>query len=132
MQKMPTNLFTTLDEAKQWVKDHSPDGCICPCCKRVSKIYKRNLNSVMARCLIRLYWLDKRAPGFHHVKDIVVGISDTGTNDFPKLKYWGLAVEGDKDDNNTKTRTSGFWKITEKGKLFANNKLSVFDAVYLH
>lgn len=131
LRKMQTSLFTSLEEARSWTEKNKSTGCICPCCNQILKVYKRALNSVMSRCLIRLYWLDNNDKNYHHVKKIVEGISDTGTNDFSKLKHYSLIEEMPKDLSNTKTRTSGFWKITEKGRLYVENKISVESHIYL-
>ena len=126
--KMKTDLFTSLSEAKDFVSQHSAEGCVCPTCESYVKIYKRNLNSVMSRCLIRLYNLYEQEDTFYHVKDIVKGISDTGTNDFSKLLFWELIrpkPKSEKDFNFEKTKTSGYWKISEKGILFVQRKIQL-------
>lgn len=125
------NIFPLLSDAIEFIEKNKSNGCICPCCNQIIKVYKRALNSVMSRCLIRLYVIDKNNNKYHHVKKIVSGISDTGTNDFSKLKYYGFIEEQPKDSSNTKTRTSGFWRITEKGRLFVENKTSAESHIYL-
>lgn len=125
------NIFPLLSDAIEFVENNKSVGCICPCCNQIVKVYKRALNSVMSRCLIRLYIIDKGENEYHHVKKIVSGISDTGTNDFSKLKYYGFIEEKPKDNNDTKTRTSGFWKITDKGRLFVEMKSSAKSHIYL-
>lgn len=108
----------TLEQAKEQFNQEvkSKHGTTCPCCERFAKVYKRKLNSTMVRCLIKL---SKLKEGYHHVSKIVEGISNTGTNDFSKLKYWGFIEDMVNLDQSKKT--SGFWKITDEGKFFVNS-----------
>ncbi len=118
----------TLKEAKQHLKDHYKEkGTNCPCCGQFVKQYKRKLGSVMARTLIRL---SKMPNEYNHVKDIVKGISDTGTNDFSKLAYWGLIDEMAND--STAKRTSGYWRITQKGHDFVNCKIVLLEHALIY
>ena len=61
--------------------------------------------------------------GFHHVSEIMKDISSTGSNDFSKLRYWKMIEQ--QPNTDTKKKTSGFWKVTEFGKLFVNMKVTV-------
>ena len=111
----------TIKEAKQHLRaNFKHKGTNCPCCGQFVKLYKRKLGSVMARTLIQLYKMDKE---FNHVREIVKGISETGTNDFSKLAYWGLIDEMSND--SLAKRTSGFWRITPKGRQFVERKITV-------
>lgn len=110
----------TIEEGKSFLRLHAGKGVDCPCCGQYVRIYRRKFNTVMARTLIRLYSLGE---GYHHVSDIVKGISNTGTNDFSKLQYWGLITEMPKQ--NDKARTSGHWTITPPGMDFVTGKLSL-------
>jgi len=110
----------TIKQAKEYLRENFEKGVECPCCGQHVKLYKRKLNSTMARCLIKMTRLQN---GYNHVRDIVKGISDTGTNDFSKLKYWGLIEE--MDNNNDNKKTSGYWKLTKKGYLFAKNEIKL-------
>lgn len=116
----------TLEEAKQLLRDNWKAGVECPCCSQNVKQYSRPLHTTMALTLIRLNNLGE---GYHHVKKIVKGISDTGTNDFSKLRYWGLIVE---QKNDTEKRTSGSWAITHKGRQFVNGELAIQKNVLLY
>ena len=73
----------------------------------------------MVRSLINLSYL---GAGFHHVSNIMEGISKTGTNDFSKLKYWGMIAE--MSNNNKAKKTSGYWAITDKGLAFLDRSLA--------
>ena len=123
----------TIQEAKDFLSANYKKGVECPCCKQHVRLYKRKFNSVMARTLIRLYVLtrDKKVV-FHHVKDIVQGISSTGTNDFSKLVYWGLIQEKVKDPDDKIHRTSGYWRITDKGREFIEHKFLLPKYVFVY
>ena len=73
----------------------------------------------MVRMLIKLYHLGE---GAHHVREITKGISETGTNDFSKLLHWGMIQPVQNVD--TSKRTSGYWSITDRGKMFVNGELA--------
>lgn len=117
----------TLNDARIYLNENISVGTKCPCCEQRVQLYKRKINTVMARTLIRLFTLNREKPTqeYFHVKDIVNGISATGTNDFSKLYYWSLIKEKPKESNNTKNRTSGYWKITEKGIRFVLKNIEV-------
>jgi len=117
----------TLEEAKQYLRDNYEEGTKCPCCGQNVKLYKRKLGSVMARCLIKMY---NSTSKWMHVRDIVKGISDTGTNDFSKLKYWGMIEE--QENTDTRKRNSGYWKLTHKGELFVVGRETVPSHAHIY
>jgi hypothetical protein len=57
----------TLEEAKTALQAGLRKGVICACCGQFAKIYKRKLNSSMARTLITFYRRAKTKPGWVHV-----------------------------------------------------------------
>lgn len=112
--------FNTIKEAHKYLNDNVAKGVNCPCCGQLVKLYKRKLNSIMALGIIRLYQLDKKQPGYHHISKLKAPIICGG--DFAKLKFWGLIEERESTDKHK--RTSGLWRITSNGVLFTENKLS--------
>jgi len=120
MKKSTLTKENTIGEAKAFLKEHFEDGSICPCCGQIVKLYNRKLNSVMSRMLIKLSHLPE---GFNHVSKIQESISTTGTNDFSKLLHWNMVEQQSNEDPARKT--SGNWRITQKGKDFVNMKISV-------
>lgn len=121
------DLFTSVEEAKNWVKKNSQTACFCPCCNRLVKVYKRKLNSGMAQELIALYCLsfkDLQTKFYHHTK-----FAKVSGGELSKLTHWGLVCE--KPNTLEDKRTSGFWGITEKGIRFVENKISVEKYIYL-
>lgn len=120
----------TLIDAKKYLRDNWEKGTDCPCCGQLVKLYSRPMHYTMGAMLIRLYRLSQKDSGYHHVKDIAAGISDTGTNDFSKLKYWGLIEQMPKDPKENK-RTSGYWRITQRGVQFVLGQRTEHERVLI-
>jgi hypothetical protein len=123
----------TIEKAKEFMRKHLRQGVECPCCKRLTMMYRRALSSVGCRMLIRLYLLDKRnnhdGDAYYHVS-VLQSTDSTGTNDFSKLAYWGLIQE--RSNDNKSKRTSGYWRITGKGKNFVEGHSSLPSHVYIY
>jgi hypothetical protein len=129
MKRMTTNLMTMLNESIDWVKENKTDGCICPCCTQIAKVYKRKLNSGMAYELIQLYRISKirNVEYLHHTQFARV----TG-GEISKLLYWGLVEEMTKPtDEKKKSKTSGYWKITPKGVEFVTFCISIPKHIFI-
>lgn len=120
---------TTLDFDKQETETYLAFGTkikptdkpqTCPCCDQTVKLYKRTINSTTAYDLIHF---EKRvADGeYMHIKHI--NTSAAGGGDFAKLRLWGLIEE--KFNESTGKRSSGYWRITQKGRDFVNAKVMV-------
>jgi hypothetical protein len=120
----------SLAEAREFVKNGRKKGVHCPCCRQFAKEYHRQIHSSMAKCLIRLYWLDKKANEYYHVKDITK--DDDQRGDFSKLSYWGLIEEMPKDPADINKRTSGYWTITKKGRLYCECQITVPQYIVLY
>lgn len=104
----------------------------CPTCGQMVKLYKRPLSGVEVSRLIRLYKISNRFPDrdYFHVSEFYRVAAVTGSGDFAKLRYWGLISE--KPNDNPEKNHAGFWKITEAGRAFVENKklLSKYALVY--
>ena len=118
----------SIKEGKIYLRQEFAKGTECPCCGQFVKLYKRKLGSVMGRAIIRLYNLGE---GYHHVKEIIKGISATGTNDFSKLKYWQLIKEMPNLEDLDK-KNCGYWKITQKGIEFVKQNIDVPSHVHIY
>ena len=126
---MTDDQHTFLDKLRfAWRVDIDGDGGHCPCCDRWGKIYPRSLNETMARSLLWLVnqsanddWIDvpQRAPRWL-----------VRSNQLPTLRWWGLVERLDTEDKTKKH--SGFWRATESGVLFAQNRLQVPKKVYTY
>lgn len=117
-----TNQIQTLEEAKEFLKNNSDQGVKCPCCNQFYKLYSRPMYFSMAAGLINLFKLSKKKIGYYSIHEIY---NNTHPGDWAKLRFWGLIEEKPKDKNETTTRTSGHWKITQKGSEFVLGKLRV-------
>lgn len=107
-------------------------GAHCPTCSQFAKVYRRKLNSGMARCLI---WLVKDGPEYSDA----VGWVDVarsaprhvvGSREFDKLAHWEM-VEMKPNTDGSK-RVSGFWRATEYGKSFARRERYVSSHAVLY
>ena len=113
----------TIEQGKIHVQQGLSDGVTCPCCQQHCQKYDRHLYSDPVAALCRLYRLTGGEPGiFKHMRDI--GTPKTGGGDFSKLRHWGLISAAPKElHNNPKTKTSGMWALTEKGRLFVDGAI---------
>ncbi len=121
--------FTFLDKLRSmWRGVINDDGGRCPCCDRWGKIYPRSLNETMALSLV---WLAAQS-----VDGEWINIPQRGprwlvrSNQLPTLRWWGLVERLDTGDKTKKH--SGLWRATEKGILFAQNRLQVPKKVYTY
>lgn len=123
----------SLKEAKDWLRQRVADGDHCPCCNQYAKIYKRRLYSSMAACLLVLYRLAGDGRWVHKkelTKHPTLGGS-FGGGDFAKLSYWGLVEERPKDEDADK-KTSGWWRISDRGIQFAQDRIQMSEYVVLY
>lgn len=107
----------TLDAAQEILFDNLEEGAECLCCGQFAKVYKRQINSGMARSLIAMYKAAKR--DWQHVPST----TDRASREEGKLAYWGLLEE------ETKLRPDGgrggWWRITELGEQFVKGIVEV-------
>lgn len=108
-------------------------GCKCPVCDRHVQIRKYTINE--AQCLLMMH-LDRLhreefnyKKYFHVEKHIGVPLKVGG--DWAKLRHWGLVEECLKAEADNKPR-SGYWRLTEVGKLFVQNRISVPKYITLY
>lgn len=130
----PSELFqqpnngTLLSEARMLV-DHgreTAEGVQCPCCGQEAKIYRRNLDSMMAEALTIFYRHAKKV-GFNAWIDLpreFPGRLMSG-GDIAKLRRWGITEAPQIDPQNWKRVQGGFWRLTPLGVRFASNRLRV-------
>jgi hypothetical protein len=133
---MAEKLYTeaeVLAIVKDKLREQLEKGAPCPVCTQFCKIYKRKIYSTPARGLLQLYKLtEAENEEYFHITRIEA-LNRSGGGDFAKLTYWGLVEEKPKeDDDETTGRTSGFWKITDLGRMFARNEVTVPSHVKLY
>ena len=120
--------------AKDYIESRLSEGVNCPCCGRNNKRYTRPLDSGIARGLVALV---RASPNGEivHVKDIpemLVGDVVWASHDFAKARYWGLCEEVAADqipekllEGAARKRRKGFWRSTERGRLFVYSMTKV-------
>lgn len=111
------NPNTPLGRAKEWLRERVDDGEYCPLCTQYAKVYRRKINSTMARALIALWRHDAR-PEFTH------GPSLPGdTHELSQFAWWGL-IEEEKVKRPDGGR-AGFWRLTNEGEAFVRGQMTV-------
>lgn len=93
----------------------------CPCCGRYAQMYKRTIHHSVARKLIELYKMGGEYSFVH--SSVFVRPGETSIGDFAKAKYWGLMIAAENTDD--KKKTSGMWKLTDKGVGFVMDLIRV-------
>lgn len=124
--------MNTIEEAKQFLRENFEDGCHCPCCGQNVKLYRRSINAGLALFLIQFnkVWEcktgDERLEGVHVSEIIGTNMVINGKNcsHYSTLMHWGLIQRVFKSDHE-KVRTSGYWRLTDEGAAFVQNKLRV-------
>jgi len=90
-------------------------GGECPCCRQRVQVYRRTINSGMARALINQW----RAVGQQWTKTRLLW---TMTHEGAQLQWWGLIEPGQARADGGK---GGEWRITDSGRDFVLGQLSV-------
>jgi len=119
-----TSLFqqSIVKEMRDDIAKKRDEGCVCPVCEQYVRVYKRSVNSMMARQLIHAY-KNFGVGAFFHNSEIVMGTS--GAGDFAKLAFFGLIEAKKHEKGDQGKRTSGYWCVTPKGFDFINNTVMV-------
>lgn len=124
----------TLKEAKAELRANWKKGIKCPCCGQWVKLYKRKLNSGMARVLIHIYHIDKtKTDDFHWIKiteEVLARGANPATMEYSKLKYWDLLEE--RGDAGVDTKSAGYWRITKLGRDFVEGKVTLPRYVFIY
>lgn len=103
---------TPLGDVREYVRIRAADGGVdCPACTQHVKVYRRPLNSGMARSLITMWLAAGR--GWQHVPTTVGGRS----REEGKLRYWSLIEEATEQRRPDGGR-AGYWRLTEDGEQF--------------
>ena len=124
----------SLSEARSLVRNSLEQGIKCPCCHRFAKLYRRKLHSGMASRLVRCHSLTQTTGAeWIHVSDIYrwTHFRSVAPNDFPYLENWGLIASKPTDPHEDQ-KSSGFWRITEKGKKFVSGHRRVEKYVFIY
>ena len=107
---------------------HNSQGTTCPICKRYVKVYRRRLNSEMARFLIKLVHAYKRYPRYYRMRELYPG-NNKAASDGVYLIHWGLLEKS--DTTNEAQAPAGSYRPTDKGLRFFHNNEYVPTHVHL-
>lgn len=124
-----------IEEAKQQLMKTKDDKMIkCPCCDQQVKLYRRPLNSTMAYGLILVarYFEKSDAEEWLHVESYFKtrdGAPPSLRGDFAKLRYWDLV---EIKSGTSGASRQGLYRITDKGKEFVSNRLSLPRKVFIY
>jgi len=119
----------TLQEAKDYIKENQKKGLQCPCCEGYVKLYKRKLNSGMAKFLIALYKRSQtEIPSC--IEDILLDLNTPAKSlDYSVLTHWGLIQRV--VIPSTEKKHSGLWEITPTGREFVLGVAMVAKRVHI-
>ena len=122
----PPGEDATLREVRPYVAALKAQGGPCPACGQLVKLYRRKLDSTMARLLLRLVKLyERQQAAWFHVRAIG---DETGC--LSLLEHWGLVEQA--KNRATEKRCSGLWKPTPLGIRFARGQVAVDSHVFLY
>jgi hypothetical protein len=107
----------TLGIARAWLRNRVEAGAACPCCRQFAKVYRRKVNSGMARSLIRMYRADPER-GYVYIPDLGSRSREEG-----KLRYWGL-VEEERTRREDGGR-AGYWRVTDLGEAWVLDRITI-------
>ena len=111
---------TSLGEARAWLRKRVGEGERCPCCQQFAKVYKRSINSSMARALVTMY----RVAGTDWVKmSDALGAGKVDRADEAKLRYWKLIEE--EPELRPDGGRAGWWRVTDLGRQFVLGTVTV-------
>jgi hypothetical protein len=118
MQLVPES---TSERQTFWQKLRAGLELKCPCCGRYSKVYRRQIHKTLVILMYKMDMSVKDEDGYTDMPKLLQ--SFRAGRDFCILKYWNLIEQ--KPLQNNKTRTSGFWRITDQGIKFLNGESPV-------
>ena len=121
MASLPTPM-TPLVHVESWMRQNVDKGVRCPACHQFAKVYKRKINSGMARSLIRMYL----AGGADKLEYIHVPTAvGSRSREEGKLRYWGLVEE--ELEKRPDGGRAGYWRVTPSGELFVKGLMTVYS-----
>lgn len=117
---------TTLEDVKMYLRQNYDAGCICPACNQHVKLYKRQLSSTMAYCMIMFvkHVRNNQMYGFIDFNKILNDLKLTPAQraDWQKLAYFKLITPETTTKGDPK---SGFYRIHENGFDFVEKGLNI-------
>jgi len=120
----------TILEGQEFIRRWATDGGNCPCCGQRFQLYRRKLNSGMAATLVWLVMFYDTVRDWVDVPEVGPKFVNR-SREIGKLLHWGM-VELHPGTGGKASRTSGLWKPTDEGALFAAEETKVSKYVYLY
>lgn len=106
-----------LAEAQEKLRPLLDEGHKCPVCTQHAKIYRRKINSTMARTLITMF-RNGAERSFVHTPSL-----PGDTHEASQLAWWGLAEE--EKVRRPDGGRAGWWRLTEQGSAFVQGLVKV-------
>ncbi len=128
-----SDAFPTLEAARAWLAKAiwGKGGAICPCCDRFDSVFDRKVNLASVKVLARLYWWTQRhGDGFHHYRYFIKG--QNGRDFTAYFIPLNLIERKPLDPKNKKQKTSGMYRITDRGRAFVEGRLAIATRVVLY
>lgn len=131
---------TTIAEAQALMEPlAATTGVICPCCRQLAHVQEKRITPPMAYVLILLHrHFQGPVKGWLNVSDYLSSMSGLGAlsrgGEWTKLEFWGLIEEKPKPKVTQKDqgKWAGFYRITERGHLFALDRIRMPKVVRLY
>ena len=105
-----------------WWKAAEGQGAICPCCDRKGKVYRIKLHRTFAYALRWTYlngekdgWVDVQNKGPRFILK---------SKNYGMLTHWGMLESAG--------NRSGLWRVTQKGKDFMDNLITVPSSIFIY
>lgn len=124
---------TTVAEARVWLEERVAKGVACPVCTRYAKVYTRTITATMAKALILIYRFSKGE--YVHVDKFLMKYGLHSGAAMPALlRHWELLEKkpAKKEKLKNGSNSSGYYRITSRGSLFAQNKVAINRYVRLY
>lgn len=118
---------STLREVKRFLREtrKDPGGTHCPACTQHYQEYKRFFTGGMARSLIWLLHVSEKFDDDYIHVERKAPPEILNVRSWDKIEAWGCVIRAPNDDDSK--RCSGLWKITDKGRAFAQGRIQVWE-----
>jgi hypothetical protein len=119
----------SLMDVGRWAQ---PSGVVCPCCDQRAKVYRRKLNSAMARSLIAIYRFFQKAGHGEWLNICQYLTYNVSVGDAAKLAYWDLIepmTDAQRPDGSPRV---GLYRATSTGWRFVRGEDTVPSHVVIY
>jgi hypothetical protein len=121
---------STVKEARAWLEERITHGIACPVCTRYAKVYTRTITAAMARALITMHL--HAADDYVHLDKFLMKHGQHSGAAMPALlRHWEL-VEKKRGKRKDGASAVGYYRVTERGHMFAENKIAINKWVRLY